>query len=143
MSSGSPASPERSGAAASAPLKLWFDGACRPNPGAMSSAVAARGRVWLESGLGHGDNNDAEWLALLHALRVARELGASDIILLGDSALVVAQASGRAPCRGARFAAALAQFRADAQGFARLRLRHVGRAQNLAGIALERAFGRL
>ena len=123
-------------------MKVWFDGGCRPNPGPMECAVVAGGRTWLRDDLGHGDNNDAEWLALLHAVDVARELGIDDLTLLGDSALVTAQASGKARCRDARFIAYLATFTAQAATFGRLRIRHIGRAQNLAGIALERAHGR-
>lgn len=145
MSSGLRASPERRRAAAVIPsrLKIWFDGGCRPNPGPMMTMVAAAGRVWHRADPGHGDNNDAEWLALLHAVEVARELGVTDPVLLGDSALVVDQASGRVPPRAPRFAARLAEFREMSSAFASLRIRRIGRAQNLAGIALERFHGKL
>jgi ribonuclease HI len=105
----------------------------------METAVVARGLTYLQSDLGEGDNNDAEWRALLHALCVARSLGAEDVVLLGDSALVVNQANVAWPCRAPRFADALAEFRALADQFDRVRVRRIGRSQNLAGIALERA----
>lgn len=124
-------------------MKLWFDGGCRPNPGPMETAVVARGQTWHRAAAGLGDNNDAEWLALLDALRIACEIGASDVTLLGDSALVIAQASGKARCRDPRFRTRLDEFQALSAKFARVRLRLVGRAQNLAGIALERHHGRL
>ncbi|MBW8755872.1 MAG: reverse transcriptase-like protein [Sphingomonadales bacterium] len=120
-------------------LKVYFDGGCRPNPGLIETAVVARGVTYLRSDLGEGDNNDAEWRALIHAARVARSLGAVRVILLGDSALVVNQASGDWPCRASRFAAAQAEFREWAASFDRWRVRRVGRSQNLAGIALEQA----
>lgn len=125
------------------PLKIWFDGGCAPNPGPMRTCVFTRGKAWLRTDLGPGDNNDAEWLALVHALELARDLGATDVIALGDSALVVGQASGSAACRAPRFVARRDQVRALIAGFSRVRLRQVGRAQNLAGIALERERGRL
>lgn len=125
------------------PLKVYFDGGCRPNPGPMLTAVVAGGRTFLRDDHGLGDNNDAEWLALLHAVQVAQQLGAGEATLLGDSALVVQQANGTIPARAARFAAPLAEFRRLAAGFSRLRVRRIGRAQNLAGIALERVHGRL
>lgn len=124
-------------------LKLWFDGGCRPNPGVMETAVVARGQTYLRADLGMGDNNDAEWLALLQALAIARQLGAEDVTLLGDSALVVNQARGVARCRDDRFRQALATFQSLAASFARVQVRRIGRAQNLAGIALERRHGRL
>ncbi|OYU36995.1 reverse transcriptase-like protein [Novosphingobium sp. PASSN1] len=122
-------------------LKLFFDGGCRPNPGLMETAVVARGRVWHRPAIGHGTNDHAEWQALLDALDVARELGAQDIVLLGDSTLVVAQASGALKPRAA-FAAFHARFEEQAARFARVRIRRIKRAQNLAGIALAKAWPR-
>lgn len=123
------------------PLKLFFDGGCRPNPGPMETAVATRGQVWHHRDIGHGTNDQAEWHALLDALDVARDLGAQDIVLLGDSALVAAQASGTAK-PGAPFAAFHAAFAAKAAAFTRLRIRRIKRAQNLAGIALAKGWPR-
>jgi ribonuclease HI len=122
-------------------LKLFFDGGCRPNPGMMETAVAAHGKVWHRPAIGHGTNDHAEWQALLDALDVARELGARDIRLLGDSAFVVGQATGKLKPR-AEFAPYLARYTALASGFARVRIRRIARAQNLAGIALSRQHSR-
>jgi ribonuclease HI len=119
-------------------MKIWFDGGCRPNPGVIETAVVAQGRVWFCDDHGAGDNNDAEWLALLDAMAVAREIGLRDIVLLGDAVMVVDQACGRARRVPARFAEYGARFAAGAAGFARVRVRHVARAHNLAGIALQR-----
>ncbi len=122
-------------------LKLFFDGGCRPNPGVMETAVAARGQVWLRPAIGQGTNDQAEWQALLDALDVARELGAADIVLLGDSALVVAQASGTLKPRAA-FAPIHMRYLEKAASFTRIRIRRIKRAQNLAGIALAKAWPR-
>lgn len=124
-------------------MKIFFDGGCRPNPGAIETAVVAAGETYHRTDHGHGDSNDAEWLALIDALRVAGELGLSDVILVGDSKTVVAQASGCARRVAPRFREHLARFRALAASFERVRIRHVRRTQNLAGIALERASGRI
>ena len=62
-------------------------------------------------------------------------------ILMGDSADVVAKANGRLPARG-REAVHFERFRALAGQTAPFRVRHVRRAQNLAGIALVRKHGR-
>ena len=119
-------------------MKLWFDGGCRPNPGAITTAVVASGRSFIRSDHGAGDNNDAEWLALLHALGVARDMAVRDITVLGDAALVVDQATGRARRMAPRFRAYVESFTTLAAGFDRVTVRHVRRGQNLAGIALER-----
>lgn len=119
-------------------LKLYFDGGCRPNPGMMEVAVVARGVLYHVPNVGQGTNNDAEWLALIHAMRVGRSLGATDIELIGDAALIVHQAKGEWKCRGAALQAHLATFKALSADFARVRIKHVGRSRNLAGIALAR-----
>ena len=123
------------------PLKLFFDGGCRPNPGLMETAVAARGKVWHRPAIGHGTNDHAEWQALLDALEVAATLGAHDIKLLGDSAFVIGQAAGNLKPRS-EFAPYLSRFTALAAGFTRVRIARIPRAQNLAGIALAKAWPR-
>ncbi len=124
-------------------VKIYYDGGCRPNPGMIETAVVAAGKTHHRADHGHGDSNDAEWLAIIAALGIARELGVADVILLGDSKLVVAQISGSTRGIAPRFCAYLATFRALAADFDRVRVRHVGRGQNLAGIALERVHGRI
>lgn len=103
--------------------------------------VVARGVADYRPDAGHGDNGEAEWLALIHACEAARNLGATDIILLGDSAMVVAQASGVATCRRGALRRHHATFSALCGHFARVRIRHISRHQNLAGIALDRLRG--
>ncbi len=120
-------------------MKIWFDGGCRPNPGPISTAVFAGGQAHIRHDHPPGDNADAEWLAALDALALAARLGLAEVILIGDSRMVIDQASGRAPRVPPRFAGHLAQFQAIAATFDRVRLRHVLRSHNLAGIALSRA----
>ena len=117
-------------------LKIFFDGGCRPNPGTMEIAAVAAGKVHVLSDVGQGTNGDAEWLALIHALRVAQQSGADDYVLLGDSLAVVQAVNGTVKCRKAALHH-LAAFNALA-GAMRPPVRYVKRAQNLAGIALAR-----
>lgn len=121
--------------------KIYFDGGCRPNPGRMEIAVVTGGIATVDRDVGVGGSMEAEWLALIAALRLARTEGLDDFVLLGDAAAVIDQASGRARPRGA-CAAHLALFRALAADGPAPRLRHVSRHQNLAGIALARLPGR-
>lgn len=117
--------------------KIYFDGGARPNPGTMEIAVVCGGVAHVEGDAGQGASVDAEWLALIAALRLARTRGLGDFVLLGDAAGVVAQATGVARARGAA-AAHLAVFRELVGEGPAPRIRHIGRAQNLAGIALAR-----
>lgn len=118
-------------------MKIFFDGGCRPNPGMMEIAVVAGGRVHVRRDLGHGSRVDAEWLALIEALRIARSLELDDILLLGDAADIIGQANGTIRCRGAGLAH-LPVFQTLLPDTGRLRICHVKRTQNLAGIALAR-----
>ena len=121
--------------------KIYFDGGARPNPGAIEIAVVCGGVAHVESDVGHGGSMDAEWLALIAALRLAQSRGLEDFILLGDAAAVIAQANGVVPARGAA-AAHLAVFRTLIGDGPAPRVRHIGRSQNLAGIALARRHAR-
>ena len=117
-------------------IKIYFDGGCRPNPGRMETAVVTGGAAVVVRDAGIGSSMDAEWLALIAALRLARDLGLADFILLGDSAAVVDQANGNLRARGTA-ADHLATFHALVGEGPAPRVRHIKRAQNLAGIALE------
>lgn len=117
--------------------KLFFDGGLRP--AGMELAVVVGGRMHVARGLGLGTSMEAEWRALIVAVGLAVELGVEDAVLLGDAAAVIAQASGavRVPMAYRSLAEA---FRAMSKPD-RIRLRYVRRAQNLAGVALERLHG--
>ena len=117
------------------PVKIWFDGGARPNPGPIEIAVMIGGRAHIRQGLEPGGNEEAEWTALLHALDLARAAGFEDVILIGDALAVISQALGRQRGRSPW----IERYREAAQGFARVRLRHVRRSHNLAGIALDKA----
>ena len=119
-------------------MKIYFDGGCRPNPGVMEIAVVVRGAVHHVADLGFGSSEMAEWLALLHAVDLAATLGVRDIVLLGDAIGVVNQAMGKAKCRNPALAACRNRFEQRRAEFDRVRVRHVARNQNLAGIALVR-----
>ena len=125
----------------SRPLKIFFDGGCRPNPGTMELAVVALGQAHVLRDIGHGTSADAEWLALIHALLIAQSLGATDFVLLGDSASVVAQATGAAKCRGVAVEHRRALLALTLDGKPP-HVRHIKRSQNLAGIALARLHDR-
>jgi ribonuclease HI len=107
----------------------------------MELAVVAAGRTTIVRDLGAGTSMDAEWLALIHALTLARSLGTPDFVLIGDCADVVAKANGAIRCRDAE-ARHLERFRALASAGTPPRIRHVKRSHNLAGIALARLHAR-
>lgn len=117
-------------------MKIYFDGGCRPNPGRMEVAVVAAGISYFEPDVGFGSNNDAEWLAAIHALHVARALDITHLKLIGDSALVVDQVNGVSPCRTPELARHFATFDVLRARFVQVQARRISRTQNLAGIFL-------
>lgn len=120
------------------PLKIFFDGGCRPNPGRIEVAVVACGVTHFFDDLGWGTSTDAEWLALRMALQIAQSSGTSDFVLIGDSANVIAQANGRSKCRTQAAQDHLALFTRAPAASHPPRIRWSPRNQNLAGIALAR-----
>lgn len=122
-------------------LKVFFDGGCRPNPGMMEIAVVAGGQTYIRQDLGYGTSMDAEWLALIEALRLARKLELADFVLLGDALAVIGPASGAIACRGAA-ALHLRTFQHLSTSGAAPKIRWVKRSQNLAGIALGKLHAR-
>lgn len=101
--------------------------------------MVARGVTYYRANCGYGTSSDAEWLALLHATEIALSSGVGDVVLLGDSAFVVSQANGASKSRGNAPHHRLQSFLALKSGMERVRVKHIGRHQNLAGIALARA----
>ena len=116
-------------------LKVFFDGGCRPNPGRIEAAVVLRGIPHLFDDLGHGTNSDAEWLALICAVKLAQSLGLPDVVFIGDAIEVVQKAQlvlRTGHCRHHH----AARFLALANEMPKMRVSWIKREQNLAGIAL-------
>jgi ribonuclease HI len=75
------------------------DGGARGNPGPAAAAcviTSPDGQVLAERArlLGSTTNNVAEYQGLLLGLQVARELGASEVDVVGDSELIAKQVTG-------------------------------------------------
>lgn len=84
--------------------KAWFDGATEPNPGQRGIGgllVSPDGtqRIEISAAIGHGTNNEAEYSALQAVLDKAIELGIQNILIRGDSQLVINQVKGDWACR--------------------------------------------
>lgn len=116
-------------------LKVFFDGGCRPNPGRIEAAVVVRGVSHLFDDLGHGTNSDAEWRALVCALKLAHSMNLADIELIGD-AIEVIKGANIALSTGRATNSRAAEFLTACSDLPRPRIRWIKREQNLAGIAL-------
>lgn len=79
---------------------LQFDGGSNPNPGPSSAGAVLFGptqrNIIYEQGLfiPHATNNEAEYKALVIGLEAAKNLGITDLLIEGDSKLVIEQITG-------------------------------------------------
>ncbi|HEX2066065.1 MAG TPA: ribonuclease HI family protein [Candidatus Thermoplasmatota archaeon] len=113
---------------------LWFDGACSGNPGPMGAGAV----VQLEGGrpqvlsqpMGRGTNNEAEYHGLLLGLRHALAAGADEVVVRGDSQLVLRQLEGAYKVRAENLRSLNEEARRLLGHFAAVRLEWVPRAQN-------------
>lgn len=82
-------------------VEIYFDGGCWPNPGPKGCwkyLICVGSKVyenadWIEQK--DCTNNIAEYEGLLHALEKATELNLKDVVIYGDSNLVVQQINRR------------------------------------------------
>ena len=128
-------------------VKAFIDGASRGNPGPASTGVQLLdegGTVIKEHGrtLGTQTNNVAEYEALLDALRLAKDLGASELLVHSDSLLLVKQVAGEYKVKNAGLAVLKAKAVALIRDFKAVKLVHVRRelnkdADRLANMALD------
>ena len=113
------------------------DGGARGNPGpaAIAAVVTAPTGELLESRgevIGRATNNVAEYRALLLGIERARELGAREVDLVGDSELIVKQVKGEYRVKDPGLRPLHAEVRAALEAFDRWSIRHVRREHNTA-----------
>jgi ribonuclease HI len=116
-------------------LVVNVDGGARGNPGPAAIAAVIRdneGEVLLEDArpIGRATNNVAEYRAVLLGIERAKQLGASELELVGDSELVVRQLRGEYRVKDAGLKPLHAEARAALQAFEAWSIRHVRREQN-------------
>lgn len=118
-------------------LIVYLDGGCTQNPGGKlaTAAVALQpsGELFVESSrhAGVGTSNLAEYRALLHAIQLARLLGARRPLFCTDSKLVAEQVNDRWARRGSGdLHEAHAQCTSELMNFERWQVKHVPRERN-------------
>ncbi len=89
-------------------------------------------RMVLRGPRGHGTNNEAEYQGLILGLRAARNAGASDVVIRGDSQLVIRQMEGRYKVKAANLQAYAEEARALLRTFDAHRFEWVRRDANAA-----------
>jgi ribonuclease HI len=125
-------------------LVLHVDGGARGNPGPAAIGVVisgADGEVIeeLAESIGPATNNVAEYRALLRGLERARELGATELEIIGDSELIARQVTGAYKVKHPAMKPLHEQATTALRGFASWRMRTVPRAENARADALVNA----
>jgi ribonuclease HI len=130
---------------------VHVDGGARGNPGPAAAACvisSPEGDLLDEDVqlLGPATNNVAEYRALLLGLDRARELGASEVEVIGDSELIAKQVTGEYRVKHEAMRTLHRDAIAALGEFGRWSIRTVPRSQNeradaLVNLALDRAAG--
>jgi ribonuclease HI len=123
---------------------VHVDGGARGNPGPAAAACVIstpEGEILGEHAelLGDVTNNVAEYRALLLGLRRARELGVTDVEVVGDSELIAKQVKGLYKVKHEAMRALHREAMAALREFERWSIRTVPRAQNAHADALVNA----
>lgn len=125
-------------------LIVHVDGGARGNPGPAAAAcviTSPSGELLGEHSqlLGTATNNVAEYRALLLGLERARELGAGEVEVIGDSELIARQVMGIYKVRHQAMKPLYLEAMAALAGFDRWSIRTVPRSQNARADALVNA----
>jgi ribonuclease HI len=125
-------------------LIVHVDGGARGNPGPAAAACVVSspdGEVLAERSqlLGTASNNVAEYRALLLGLECARELGASEVEIVGDSELIAKQVQGAYKVKHEAMRPLHRQAMEELSKFDRWSIRTVPRARNAHADALVNA----
>ncbi len=123
---------------------VHVDGGARGNPGPAAAACVISSETGEPLGehaqlLGRATNNVAEYRALLLGLERARELGASEIEVIGDSELIAKQVRGIYKVKHEAMRPLYLEAISALRDFERWSIRTVPRAQNAAADALVNA----
>lgn len=120
--------------------RAWFDGSAHPNPGRCGIGGLLNGpggaTIEISQAAGYGNSSEAEYRALIAVLQAAVQGGVHDLVVYGDSRVVIDDMNGPALYA----AASLADYRTAAHALlAQLRgvtLRWIPRHKNGAADAL-------
>lgn len=120
--------------------RAWFDGSAHPNPGRCGIGALLLGpggtSVEISQAAGYGNSSEAEYRALIAVLEAARDAGAADLVVYGDSRVVIDDVNGPALYA----AASLEEYRTAAHALlaqlGRVTLRWIPRHKNAAADAL-------
>ena len=113
---------------------VYFDGACRGNPGpaAIGWVLVSNDGIIADGGetIGTTTNNQAEYAALERAVEMARTYGFNEIDIRGDSQLIIRQVTGEYDTNEPTLRECRVRVRELLQTFDRWSIEHVPRDVN-------------
>lgn len=90
-----------------------------------------------------GTNNIAEWRALIEGLKVAKDMGCRELVVKGDSTLIIKQITGSYQVKSKHLIPLFDEARKLSRHFEKITFRWITREQNALSDALSnRAFER-
>ena len=121
-------------------LTIYTDGGARGNPGPAGTGIVIKenGKTVKEYGeyIGETTNNQAEYKALISALKSAQELGAEEVEIFMDSELIVKQVMGEYKVKHPDLAPLFLKLHNLRMGFKKFSITHVRREKNKEADAL-------
>lgn len=116
-------------------LFTFTDGGSRSNPGPAATGIVIKnpeGEILASYGeyLGEQTNNYAEYKAIISALAKAKTLGATEVVCVLDSKLVVEQLSGSWKVKHENIKPLVREARELMNQFEKVTLKHVLREKN-------------
>ena len=112
---------------------IKFDGGARPNPGPSAVGYIVSTDDSTERGshhIGEATNNQAEYHALIQSLQTARQMECTDVVVRGDSKLVVKQVQGEWKVNDSELHTLWERVRELAEEFESFDIEHIPREGN-------------
>lgn len=114
-------------------IKIYTDGGARGNPGPAGIGVVIKGGQEVKKYsqyIGEATNNQAEYQAVIFALKKAKQLGAKEIEFYLDSELAVNQLNQKYKIKDKKLGSLFVQAWNLSQNFARVEYFHIPREEN-------------
>jgi len=116
-------------------IKIYIDGSSKGNPGKMSIGLVAYNEnnkiiKEISKTLGIGTNNEAEYLAVIAALKLAKELNADQAEIKSDSQLLICQLKGIYKVKARNILALFNEVNKLREKFSKLTLTWIPREEN-------------